>query len=343
LAVRSGSGDLLLVTATPVVSRSSELVSLLSLFLPDNAFAFLGVPSLERAAAARQYQQIARAAWAVTVARSPEALSLRDSIPCLNDSPVVSPSPVSQDILGEFLSRLGELTFPTFRDRNAAALLFMHLKYRLASSAAAFAETLDRHLAYLRRAIAAAATGERLTRGDARTLFGEDDPDQLSLELKLGGENPTVDAEDMELEVTRLLAIRDLVRGPASDPKGEVLGRILGQRNGGKTIVFTSAVATARALARGLGWRRVAVVTGRGAWIASGAIPVEEALRLFAPLAQGGPVPDPATTVAILIATDLASEGLNLQDADAVVHYDLPWTPLRLAQRIGRAARLGST
>ena len=44
----------------------------------------------------------------------------------------------------------------------------------------------------------------------------------------------------------------------------------------------------------------------------------------------------------LLIATDLASEGLDLQDADAIVHFDLPWTPLRLSQRLGRVARLGS-
>jgi hypothetical protein len=43
----------------------------------------------------------------------------------------------------------------------------------------------------------------------------------------------------------------------------------------------------------------------------------------------------------VLVATDLASEGLNLQDADVVVHYDLPWNPLRLAQRVGRTVRLG--
>jgi hypothetical protein len=43
-----------------------------------------------------------------------------------------------------------------------------------------------------------------------------------------------------------------------------------------------------------------------------------------------------------LLATDLVSEGLDLQDADAVVHYDVPWTPLRLEQRVGRIARLGS-
>jgi hypothetical protein len=45
--------------------------------------------------------------------------------------------------------------------------------------------------------------------------------------------------------------------------------------------------------------------------------------------------------VDVLVATDLASEGLNLQDADVVVHYDLPWNPLRLAQRVGRTVRLG--
>jgi len=36
------------------------------------------------------------------------------------------------------------------------------------------------------------------------------------------------------------------------------------------------------------------------------------------------------------------SEGLNLQDAARVVHYDLPWSPARLAQRVGRVDRLGS-
>jgi hypothetical protein len=36
------------------------------------------------------------------------------------------------------------------------------------------------------------------------------------------------------------------------------------------------------------------------------------------------------------------SEGLNLQDAARVVHYDVPWSPARLAQRVGRIDRLGS-
>jgi len=44
----------------------------------------------------------------------------------------------------------------------------------------------------------------------------------------------------------------------------------------------------------------------------------------------------------VLVATDVASEGMNLQDATAVVNYDLPWNPVRVMQRIGRADRLGA-
>jgi hypothetical protein len=42
------------------------------------------------------------------------------------------------------------------------------------------------------------------------------------------------------------------------------------------------------------------------------------------------------------VVTDVAAEGLDLQRAARVVHYDLPWTPMRLEQREGRAVRLGS-
>jgi len=44
----------------------------------------------------------------------------------------------------------------------------------------------------------------------------------------------------------------------------------------------------------------------------------------------------------ILLTTDVSAEGLDLQLAERVIHYDLPWTEVGLAQRDGRAARLGS-
>ena len=50
---------------------------------------------------------------------------------------------------------------------------------------------------------------------------------------------------------------------------------------------------------------------------------------------------DPA--VKVLLATDAAGEGINLQRAHLMVNYDLPWNPNRLEQRFGRIHRIGQT
>jgi SNF2 family DNA or RNA helicase len=47
--------------------------------------------------------------------------------------------------------------------------------------------------------------------------------------------------------------------------------------------------------------------------------------------------------VNVLIATDAAGEGINLQRAHLMVNYDLPWNPNRLEQRFGRIHRIGQT
>ena len=69
----------------------------------------------------------------------------------------------------------------------------------------------------------------------------------------------------------------------------------------------------------------------------------EKIIRQFAPyyncetdeeLAQALKEP-----VRILISTDVLSEGLNLQDANQIINYDLHWNPVRLMQRIGRVDR----
>lgn len=49
------------------------------------------------------------------------------------------------------------------------------------------------------------------------------------------------------------------------------------------------------------------------------------------------------TNVQILVATDAAGEGINLQFAHLMVNYDLPWNPNRLEQRFGRIHRIGQT
>jgi superfamily II DNA/RNA helicase len=45
----------------------------------------------------------------------------------------------------------------------------------------------------------------------------------------------------------------------------------------------------------------------------------------------------------VLLATDAAGEGVNLQNANLMVNYDLPWNPNRLEQRFGRIHRIGQT
>jgi superfamily II DNA/RNA helicase len=54
---------------------------------------------------------------------------------------------------------------------------------------------------------------------------------------------------------------------------------------------------------------------------------------------EPGYVP-PGGEVDLLVSTDVVSEGQNLQQADAVISYDMPWNPQRVVQRNGRVIRL---
>ena len=69
--------------------------------------------------------------------------------------------------------------------------------------------------------------------------------------------------------------------------------------------------------------------------------PLEPARR-FSPVSNGL---DPAKIepVRVLLATDVLSEGQNLQDAHIIVNFDLPWAIIRLIQRAGRVDRIGQT
>jgi len=49
------------------------------------------------------------------------------------------------------------------------------------------------------------------------------------------------------------------------------------------------------------------------------------------------------TELDYVVATDTLSEGVNLQDVNTVVNYDLPWNPMKIVQRVGRIDRIGST
>lgn len=96
---------------------------------------------------------------------------------------------------------------------------------------------------------------------------------------------------------------------------------------------------------------RVAFVTGSmskapGHGMQAGAVTQEAAVQGFAPK-TGGPTDKDGNPVAqdrydLMFATDVLSEGVNLQQAHNVINYDLPWNPMRLVQRHGRVDRIGS-
>ncbi len=332
--------QVLLMSATPVVNRAADLAHLLRLFLPDHGLAMLGVASIEAAVQDRTHHRLRRAAGALTVARSPRSTAVR--LPRTRDRRELQPPPLEHRALDGVIRAIEHLDFPDIGDPHAAAMLRLHLLHRLASSGAAAVETVGRHLHYVERALTAAKRGTQLSRSAMRAIFAGDDEYQLEFGL-LDVRTGAADATALRGERRRLRAlVRRLEAASGRSPKIVALHGLLARRRRRSTIVFTTAVATARELGQSLGWREVAVVGGGRARIASGTIPLKEALSLFAPRARGVSAPHRATRVATLIATDLVSEGLDLQDADGIVHYDLPWTPLRLAQRLGRIVRLGS-
>ena len=126
---------------------------------------------------------------------------------------------------------------------------------------------------------------------------------------------------------------------PAADRKLAALLRLVtAQHAGEKVLLFSQFADTVAYLERELrarGVDRLAGVSG------TSDDPTRLAWR-FSPVSNvaGGRVAA-ADELRVLLATDVLSEGQNLQDARIVVNYDLPWAIIRLIQRVGRVDRIG--
>ena len=126
---------------------------------------------------------------------------------------------------------------------------------------------------------------------------------------------------------------------PAKDAKLSALKEVLiSNHPDRKILVFTQFADTVRYLERQLksqGVSSVAAVTGESA------DPTRLAWR-FSPVSnEKKDSISPEDELRVLIATDVLSEGQNLQDSAIVVNYDLPWAIIRLIQRAGRVDRIG--
>ena len=105
-----------------------------------------------------------------------------------------------------------------------------------------------------------------------------------------------------------------------------------------KVLVFSQFADTVHYLEsqlRRLGVHAMAGVTG------DSQDPTQLAWR-FSPVSNRRPLGDtPEQELRVLVATDVLSEGQNLQDCAIVVNYDLPWAIIKLIQRAGRVDRIG--
>ena len=228
------------------------------------------------------------------------------------------------------------------------------LQRRLASSPEAIFLSLQRRHAKLKRKI----EEERLRQRGQAVLSEQgngvavpDDLDDLNAEQAEELEEELIDQATaaqtvVELEAETLI-LEGLVeqarqvRNSGQDRKWEELSRLLqntpemrsasgAQR---KLIIFSEHRDTLNYLTdkiRGLLGNVEAVVTIHGGTKREDRRKIQELFRN-----------DPG--VRILVATDAAGEGVNLQNANLMVNYDLPWNPNRIEQRFGRIHRIGQT
>ncbi len=119
---------------------------------------------------------------------------------------------------------------------------------------------------------------------------------------------------------------------------GALVDLLTQQHPNEKVLIFTQFADTVHYLTQQLkahGMPALEGVTGNSA------DPTELAWR-FSPISNGKRDRiGPERELRVLIATDVLSEGQNLQDAAIVVNYDLPWAIIRLIQRAGRVDRIG--
>ena len=304
LARRSIASRLLLVTATPICNSADDLLALVSLIAADDALRVCGVASIDDAFAVRDGRSLDVIVRELVIRRERDVLPPELRFGTL-DRRVVRHPIVDAPIDG--------LQFPLSTSRP---LLRQFLWRRLESSPAALLESVRRQLRFYERVV---ESGRALSRRDYRQAFAaEEDADafQQILFWDLLAPSDGFDTKAIRDEMDRLAEVRALVER-ADDTKAALLESAL---TGEPALIFTGAAATARALSKRL---RCGLATARDG---SAAI---EAFR------RG--------TIDRLVATDLASEGLNLQRAGVVVHYDIPWNPVKLDQRNGRAHRIGQT
>lgn len=110
-----------------------------------------------------------------------------------------------------------------------------------------------------------------------------------------------------------------------------------------KILVFSFYADTIKYLEKNLGthlseeeMKTSSFVTG------ADALDIKQITGRFSPISKGFTIDEAHPAINYLFATDVLSEGQNLQDCPVIINFDLHWNPVRMIQRNGRINRLGS-
>ena len=317
---------IVLLSATPLQNRVRDLAAQVALFLGERAFTL-------------QATQLSH-----FVIRADAALAGMPEVVAPEWLPVeVDDSRVLAAILA-----LAPAARPS-DGGDAGVLRTIALVRAWASSRAALLATLRERQRLATAIEQSLEAGRRPTRREARAWQGGDDAVQLGFAAMLVGATPervslTEMADGVRSDLASTQSLIVLLRA-CPDPDLARVGalkklRALNPRS--RIVAFSERAHTVTAYFAGLrADAGVGMLTANHARIASGVVAREDLLDRFAPIARGVSAPARRDEVTLLLATDLLAEGVNLQDADIVVHLDAPWNPARLAQRVGRVRRPG--
>lgn len=309
LARRTTGARVLLVTATPICNGLGDLEALVRLIARDDLLRDAGIPSIDAAFAARDRELIATIVAALVIRRD------RSVLPAALQFGGLERTVVRHPVLRA--SGIDELCFPLVGE---TAILRRFLRRRLESSHAALIESLRRQRRFYERALAAIAAGRTLPKRDYRAAFAhEEDRDafQKVLFWDLFAPPGHGDPRAIREEIERIEALLRCARDAPDEKRGLLLELLADE----PTLIFTGSAATARDLHEAI--RGSGLVTSR-----------ERSRDAVLNAFRRG-------RLNVVVSTDLAAEGLNLQRAATVIHYDIPWNPVKLDQRNGRAHRIG--
>ena len=317
--------SVVMLSATPIHNRTKDLQALLSLFMGGRA------ASLSSAEIAR------------CVIRRSHLTRLLIAMPRADE--VIWCGVDSDDRVPSVLLDLPPPLPP--RDGGDGGALVIHSLIRQwASSDAALIGGLRRRLTRAEAMMSALEDGTWPSRSELSSWISGEDVVQLAFSNLLASpsEQSRTLLPTLHQHRDALANVLRLARESCSDEHRASLIRGLRERHGDRKIVVFSQFADTVAGMFRLLCRdgHVAALSGSGGHVAGGVISRRDVIDRFAPLAMSKAPPRTADDVTLLITTDLLSEGINLQDAGGVIHLDLPWTPARIEQRLGRIARLGS-